>query len=77
MAKLSKKLGNERIEFKRKLKAEKQKWQEVLNKVSKLGKEMMEMKMKEQMERWTEEQQAEWKNVIESKLNAGKVYRLN
>ena len=77
MAKLSKKLGNERIEFKRKLKAEKQKWQEVLNKVSKLGKEMMEMKMKEQMERWTGEQQAEWKNVMENKVNAGKVYRLN
>ena len=27
----------------------------------KLDKEMMDMKMKEQMRKWTEEQQAEWK----------------
>ena len=74
-AELLEKLENERIVFERKLKAEKQKWQEALNKLSKLGKEMMEMK--EEMERWTEEQQAEWKNVMENKVNAEKVYRLN
>ena len=33
---------------------------------------MMEMKMKEQMEKWTEEQQAEWKNVMENKVNEEK-----
>ena len=68
-------LENGRIEFERKLNAEKQKWQEALN-VSKLENEMMEMKMKEQMEKWTEEQQAEWKNVMESRVNAEK-YRHN
>ena len=46
-AELLKKLEDERIEFERKLNAEKQKWQRALN-VSKLGKEMMEMKMKQQ-----------------------------
>ena len=30
------------------------------------------MKMKEQMEKWTEEQQAEWKNVMENKVNEEK-----
>ena len=47
-AELIEKSENERIEFERKLNAEKQKWQEPLN-VSKLEKQMMEMKMKEQM----------------------------
>ena len=36
---------------------------------------MMETKMKERMEKWTEEQQAEWKNVMEIKLT--KKSRLN
>ena len=49
--------------------AEKQKWQKALN-ASKLGKEMMEMK--EQIEKWIEEQQAEWKNVMENKVNKEK-----
>ena len=33
---------------------------------------MMEMKMKEQMEKWTEEQQGQWKNVMENKVNEEK-----
>ena len=33
---------------------------------------MMEMKMKEQMEKWTEVQQAEWKNVMENKVDEEK-----
>ena len=49
-AELIEKLEDERIEFERKFNAEKQKWQEALN-ASKLEKEMMEMKMKEQMEK--------------------------
>ena len=49
--------------------AEKQKWQKALN-ANKLGKEMMEMK--EQIEKWIEEQQAEWKNVMENKVNKEK-----
>ena len=65
---LSQKLENERIEFERKLNAEKQKWQEALN-VSKVDKKTMEMKMNEQMEKRTEEQQAEWKNVMVNKVN--------
>ena len=36
---------------------------------------MMEMKMKEQMEKWTEKQQAEWKNVMEDKVNEEKSIR--
>ena len=55
---LLEKLGDERIEVEKKLNTEKQKWQETWN-VSKLEKEMMEMKMKEPMEKWSEEQQVE------------------
>ena len=33
---------------------------------------MMEMKMKEQMEKWSEEQQGQWKNVMENKVNEEK-----
>ena len=33
---------------------------------------MMEMKMKEQMEKWIEEQQGQRENVMESKVNGEK-----
>ena len=32
----------------------------------------MEMKMKEQMEKQTEEQQVEWRNVMDNKINEEK-----
>ena len=48
-------LGNEPIEFERKLNAGKQNWQVALN----VEKEMIEMKVKKQMEKWKEGQQAE------------------
>ena len=36
---------------------------------------MMEMEMNERMDKWTEEQQAEWKNVMENKVNEEKSIR--
>ncbi|XP_033178575.1 E3 ubiquitin-protein ligase RNF8 isoform X2 [Bombus impatiens] len=68
---LLEKLENERVEFKKKLNEEKQKWQKALS-VSKLEKGMLEMKMKEQMEKWREEQQTEWKNVMENRVKEEK-----
>ena len=65
---LLKKLGNERIEFERKLNAKKQNWQVALN----VEKEMMEMKMKKRMEKWKEGQQAEEKNVMANKIKLRK-----
>ncbi|XP_068973147.1 E3 ubiquitin-protein ligase RNF8-like isoform X2 [Bombus flavifrons] len=68
---LLEKLENERVEFEKKLNEEKQKWQKALS-VSKLEKGMLEMKMKEQMEKWREEQQTEWKNVMENRVKEEK-----
>ena len=36
----------------------------------------MEMEMNERMDKWTEEQQAEWKNVMENKVNEEKQTQL-
>ncbi|XP_043580391.1 E3 ubiquitin-protein ligase RNF8-like [Bombus pyrosoma] len=68
---LLEKLKNERVEFEKKLNEEKQKWQKALS-VSKLEKGMLEMKMKEQMEKWREEQQTEWKNMMENRVKEEK-----
>ncbi|XP_071864396.1 uncharacterized protein [Bombus fervidus] len=68
---LLEKLENERVEFEKKLNEEKQKWQKALS-VSKLEKGMLEMKMKEQMEKWREEQQTEWKNMMENRVKEEK-----
>ncbi|XP_054003476.1 E3 ubiquitin-protein ligase RNF8-like isoform X1 [Hylaeus anthracinus] len=70
-AELLEKLENERVKFEKRLNNEKQKWQEALN-VSKHEKEMLEIKMKEQMEKWREEQQAEWKSVMENRVKTEK-----
>lgn len=70
-AELLEKLENERIQFEKRLNDEKQKWQEALN-ISKLEKEILELKMKEQMEKWREEQQTEWKNVMENRVKEEK-----
>ncbi|XP_076766343.1 uncharacterized protein LOC143433097 [Xylocopa sonorina] len=70
-AELLEKLENERFQFEKKLNEEKQKWQEALN-ITKLEKDMFELKMKEQMEKWREEQQSEWKNVMETRVKEEK-----
>lgn len=70
-AELLEKLENERVQFEKRLNDEKQKWQEALN-VSKQEKETLEIKMREQMEKWREEQQAEWKSVMENTVKQEK-----
>lgn len=68
---LLQKLENERQQFELRINEEKQKWQEALD-MSKQEKETLEIKMKEQMERWRVQQQADWKRVMESKVNEEK-----
>lgn len=68
---LLEKLENERIQFETKLNEEKQKWQEALD-MSIQEKEIVEKKMKEQMEKWRQEQQAEWKNLMENRVKEEK-----
>ncbi|EZA60956.1 E3 ubiquitin-protein ligase rnf8-A [Ooceraea biroi] len=64
-------LESDRQQFEARINEEKQKWQEALN-MSKLEKEMLEAKMKEQMEKWREEQQTEWRNMMENKVKEEK-----
>ncbi|XP_012228547.1 E3 ubiquitin-protein ligase rnf8-A-like [Linepithema humile] len=68
---LLEKLEKERLQFETRLNEEKQKWQEALD-MSKQEKEMLETKMKEQMEKWREEQQKEWRNIMENKVKEEK-----
>lgn len=64
---LLERLENERLQFEARINEEKQKWQEALD-MSKLEKDMLEARMKEQMEKWREEQQIEWRNMMENKV---------
>lgn len=68
---LLEKLEKERLQFETRINEEKQKWQEALD-MSKQEKEMLEIKMKDQMEKWRGEQQAEWKKMMESKVKEEK-----
>lgn len=68
---LLEKLEKERLQFEARLNEEKQKWQEALN-MSKQEKEMLEAKMKDQMEKWREEQQTEWRKMMENKVKEEK-----
>lgn len=68
---LLEKLEKERLQFEVRINEEKQKWQEALD-MSKQEKEMLEVKMKDQMKKWREEQQAEWKKMVENKVKEEK-----
>lgn len=68
---LLEKLENERLQFEMRINEEKQKWQEALN-MSKQETEMLEIKMMDQMEKWREEQQAEWRKMMENKVKEEK-----
>lgn len=68
---LLEKLENERLQFELRINEEKQKWQEALE-MSKQEKDLLEVKMKEQMKKWREQQQTEWKRMMDSKVNKEK-----
>ena len=65
-------LEQERVKFEERLNEERRKWQEALY-LSKQEKETVEKNMREQIENWRQQQQAEWAVVMEKLVQQEKI----